>query len=766
MSVAYIAFGKPLPGLEPENLQHEAARRLLEASRRHSAFDVVELRRVDFPAVSAVGDVIVVDCGDGTVPSRNPVGIHNRERLALLYYPAAAMPHEARALRLGFPATLHQNHVNGGEPAALCLYFEPWSAVERDWTPQRHLERILWWLRETALGTLHRGDQPLEQLYFAPPYEIVLPPDFDQKSADPAQVLCFYPVPYPGKEPRAIRAVFRPQAVAKQHGMPFSDWLVVSPQPLNHGPVERRPWTLGHLHDQFAARGSGVLAEIQAAVKNAVPQAGIPKQAGAFTLLLVKALVCRTPNGTPERPDSQIFCIHADLATLGIASGALIDGLDGKVYVNRTADSPALAGIGTAESSSWRELTIEPIGLGMAVTPAWARRASGISTETAQFRGVLAGVGALGSLLADLWAREGWGQWTYVDDDYIRPHNVIRHVARDEQIGRSKAEVVKDLTNEIFFPGQLTNAAIHAKVTDGSNKNLIEAIADAALVVDATTTLEVPRDLSARDSGPRAASLFLTPSGSGSVLLLEDRMRSIRLHALEAQYYRAILNNSWGAEHLKGHQGGLWVGAGCRDISAVISEELIQLHGATLARQLRVLATDSLAQMRIWQLDDASGAVTAFDLPVSRPLGVSCGEWRVVWDEAIQEKLSSMRARALPNETGGILLGYFDQKLRMLHLVDALSAPVDSDAAPDGFTRGKQGLKEARDELLRRTANIVDYVGDWHSHPRGAAARPSTMDLGLIAQLASTMAQDGLPVLMVIVGEKEIGMTLGELRSL
>jgi len=362
-----------------------------------------------------------------------------------------------------------------------------------------------------------------------------------------------------------IRAVFTLETLAKKHDLLFGDFLVVSPQPMNHGPVERYPWTLGELHDQFEARGSGVLDEIRTALQTRVTDTGIARQAQANTLLLVNASVRRAPSEPPERSDPQIFFIHADLATLGIASGMLFDGLDGKAYVNRFGETTA--------PESWRELVIEPIGVAMCVKPKTARRASGVPSETALFQCVLAGVGALGSLLADLWLREGWGQWAYVDDAHVRPHNVVRHIARDDDVGRSKAEVVRDMTNATYFPGQLANAAVHAKVLDGSNQATTVAIAAADMIVNAPTTLEVPRGLSALASGPRATSVFLTPSGRGSVLLLEDRSQSVRLHALEAQYYRALLTSKWGADHLGGHAGERWVGAGCRDISAVISQE-------------------------------------------------------------------------------------------------------------------------------------------------------------------------------------------------
>lgn len=46
---------------------------------------------------------------------------------------------------------------------------------------------------------------------------------------------------------------------------------------------------------------------------------------------------------------------------------------------------------------------------------------SAINPDEADFDGVLAGVGSLGVTLADIWLREGWGRWTYIDPDQLLP---------------------------------------------------------------------------------------------------------------------------------------------------------------------------------------------------------------------------------------------------------------------------------------------------------------------------------------------------------
>lgn len=62
--------------------------------------------------------------------------------------------------------------------------------------------------------------------------------------------------------------------------------------------------------------------------------------------------------------------------------------------------------------------------------------------------------------------------------------------------------------------------------------------------MDASTTIDVPRDWSEREL-PRSASVFFTHNGLSAVMLLEDAGRTTRLASLEAQYYRAVINEEW-----------------------------------------------------------------------------------------------------------------------------------------------------------------------------------------------------------------------------
>ena len=130
-------------------------------------------------------------------------------------------------------------------------------------------------------------------------------------------------------------------------------------------------------------------------------------------------------------------------------------------------------------------------------------------------------------------------------------------------------------------------------------------------------------------------------------------------------------------------------------------------------------------------------------------------------DAGLEQELRAFRHGALPNETGGVLLGYYDFTVRALVLVAALPAPADSTSTTGSFERGVDGLKEAVGEASRRTAGVVGYVGEWHSHPRGHSAAPSSDDVYQLIHLALGMDADGLPGVQLIVGENDIRVLSG-----
>ena len=67
-------------------------------------------------------------------------------------------------------------------------------------------------------------------------------------------------------------------------------------------------------------------------------------------------------------------------------------------------------------------------------------------------------------------------------------------------------------------------------------------------------------------------------------------------------------------------------------------------------------------------------------------------------------------------------------------------------------------------DAAKRTAGMVGYVGEWHSHPPGHSASPSRHDLAQLVHLALGMADDGLPAVQLIVGEQDLQILQGAVQ--
>lgn len=745
--IEFVTWGKHIESI-PEQLANPQILGLLCACRDHPDFKVIELRQI--PGVPPYAG-IVVEAGDGTVAPRNDANILPRERLCLSFRPGETTPAEVRALRADFPDVVHLNGVAAGEAASLCLY-EDWSFEERRWTPQRHLARILWWLRSTAEGTLHAQDQSLEQLFYATGQTVVLPAEFEEQTADELGAIYCRQVQRPDKRLYLVATTAKPDT-----GVAAIQPLVVDLSPVANIPIQRAPWTLDELEAQLARMGVDFHAPFEAAFKRQFRLSSKGEGVDGQMLLIVR--IPRTRNGQVERLDCRGFLIADKFEEVGIKLGALCRPVPGGPA--SVVDDLAIGGVSLVPETAWRSIPVGLVELRHMPSRKFARALSGLSQDDADFAGVLAGVGSLGSGLVDIWAREGWGQWTFIDPDDVAPHNLVRHAAMSGAIGFPKVEWARAHVAHALGHDRDGSVAITAPANDLGRSDVADAIRNASLLVDASTTIAVPRDWSENDV-PRSASVFFTYSGLSAVMLLEDQARKVRLSSLEAQYYRAILSSPWGEGHLH-TPGQLRVGAGCRDHSVILPHELVKLHAAQLARRLRKAVACAAGAIQLWTLDDETGSISALSIDVHSVKSITLGDWRVYWDTGVEAKLHQMRDACLPDETGGVLLGVIDQKLHTITLVDASDAPPDSSADATSFVRG-EGAEDVVSHCEELTGGMVSYVGEWHSHPAGYSSDPSSTDVVLLATLASRMAADGIPALMAIVSEAGVGVSLGEIR--
>lgn len=116
-----------------------------------------------------------------------------------------------------------------------------------------------------------------------------------------------------------------------------------------------------------------------------------------------------------------------------------------------------------------------------------------------------------------------------------------------------------------------------------------------------------------------------------------------------------------------------------------------------------------------------------------------------IGSEALEIAIA-LALRALPHETGGILVGWHEDKTVV---VTGMLAVPGQEAGERYYARTQSQAQKVLD-VHRRTCTDerVGYVGEWHSHP--APQPPSGVDYNVLTELArDTNQQVALVVLAV-----------------
>ncbi len=153
------------------------------------------------------------------------------------------------------------------------------------------------------------------------------------------------------------------------------------------------------------------------------------------------------------------------------------------------------------------------------------RRAKGESGFPAD-NPLMIGRSGLGGKLLDQLKRKGWTGWTVVDNDALLSRNISKHE-------RPRVSHGLRLTGFMKYFNKFESAA--GKDRRGKKRAPGKRGRQADLIVDVSGAFWVRWMLSSKNLA-RCASMFMTPPGDDSVLLLEDWGRSLKLDRLEPQY--------------------------------------------------------------------------------------------------------------------------------------------------------------------------------------------------------------------------------------
>jgi hypothetical protein len=701
-------------------------------------------RHIDSPP----GDVTIVEV-EVELGQRQVNDIRRFERLAIVFWDDDGLMPEILALRDDFPSVPHINLRLVELPRSLCLYDEPWRDLKRTWTPLSFIERIRWWLAQTAAGTLHGADQPLEPLLMDSSFPLVIADEVLQQSgADAPELLAIWRTG--DVDERCTLIADRGRGDLAPTGQQGFVATVIHGTPQTHGVIRWLPATLRNLHAMMATVGDDLLGELRARLQRWENKQDLLDRPIILIIVLPKS---RTIGGPVESYDTRAF-----ICGLGDATPCPLGRFGQEIGVWEVRDGVAGRLLQIDEAKDGEQIHLVALNPVPALSQAHAARLNGqVNVTTSRIAAI--GAGALGSQVATNLARAGWGQWTVIDEDVVLPHNLARHALFGSALGRAKARALATMLNFTVDGEPITEAIIADVLTPGPAAERVDGtFRDAEVILDMSASVTVARYL-ARDvnSAARRISLFLNPDGTDVVILAEDRARATRLDNLELQLYRSLINDPRLCNHLIRKGGQIRYGRTCRDVSSELPQELVALHAAIGSRAVRNTTRNDAARIAVWQAHSDDLAVDQIEIEPADMVERVLGEWRLCTDRWLMDKIARLRAEKLPNETGGVLIGAFDRERKIAYVVDTIPSPPDSTEWPAVYIRGARGLRTRVEEIGLITDGMLGYTGEWHAHPTGCGVTPSNDDRKAFAWLAGNMAHDGLPPLMLIVGDDEFG---------
>ncbi|ORV93292.1 ThiF family adenylyltransferase [Mycolicibacterium iranicum] len=399
------------------------------------------------------------------------------------------------------------------------------------------------------------------------------------------------------------------------------------------------------------------------------------------------------------------------------------------------------------------------------------RDAGSPSTWLRGKRVLVLGCGALGAPIAEQCVRAGASTLTVVDDGSVKPGILVRQPYLDSDIGHSKAEQLA--ARLCGIDPKVTVEALKCDAISLFVGHQVE-VPQYDLVVDATAhvgvraAIETARAAQRANWPPVITGLFgynamralgiVSPTGTTGCAHDILRRIAIDVHR-DVNGTLADIANDFFPEPPRTDM--FFPEPGCSAPTFTGSAtQTTALASILFWSSLTVLANpaeDGAAAVAI-RLPGVDAASTGahwwhwpndhFTTDVSKRYEVRLSERAIA--EMRAETRRGNRTRGRDVETGGMLLGAFDDAVGCVYIDGAAGPSPDSVLSDRYFAHGTAGTQEIVGRLRDQTINRIGFVGMWHTHPYGPAG-PSAIDergMGWIVSPSGT----GRRALMLILG--------------
>jgi hypothetical protein len=384
------------------------------------------------------------------------------------------------------------------------------------------------------------------------------------------------------------------------------------------------------------------------------------------------------------------------------------------------------------------------------------------------------GCGAIGSKLALHILKSGQTRKiTFIDNDDLSSHNLVRHGLLNEGLGINKALAMKDVVEKLYSADKdaISVNAINDNIVNVFLGGNHEIFCQHSWIIDATASTMI-RNVITHEKLPSSLSICrceIADDGKLGFLSIEGSNRNPRLDDILLFILDLAIDHSRISNWLKSTKiqrdsnpetilEEISIGMSCSSETMKIADDTVSFHASLFSQGFRKYTQNTVTkkhgflQISFNDIDrETNYIVRSYEIPpVSVILAENDKKWQIRVKADAREQLMQCLHKSGRNETGGVLIGQMDPKKMIVYITRILPAPPDSKCWPIAFERGILDVPEDVKKITELSGGMIDYVGEWHTHP-GGGKRLSPIDNEAVRKIRKVLDPVSRPTLVMIV---------------
>lgn len=360
-----------------------------------------------------------------------------------------------------------------------------------------------------------------------------------------------------------------------------------------------------------------------------------------------------------------------------------------------------------------------------------ARFLSGTSDAIANKKILLLGCGAIGSKLAFHLHRSGICNITLCDKDIMLSHNVCRHALNNCDGLKYKVELIKKELESMFH---------HETNIKTVDKDLLDWLPETNLneydlIIDTTASASVFRCLDALSADITQPIIHFALSDAGNIGLVYIRVNN---SSLLSDYYMQLARlaiedgdlSNWIKRERDYNYDWVRIGEGCHSNTMILSDDIISGHTAIASTIIRKIFDGKLSNVAYLSFANIEyiGQMFTDHYEIPAFVNIPCSnfpDWHIRIPSNLLQEIRTKTKISGKKEVGGYMMGNVDEKYKTIYILHHFM-PKDSKQGRTNLSLGTKGWKEEYCKVKQMTSSMLDYIGDWHSHPVGSLSMSAT----------------------------------------